>query len=31
MVDVVTVFLTDLHPREESTAMMRSLEEIFML
>jgi hypothetical protein len=31
MVDVVTVFLTYLHPREKSTAVMRRLEENFML
>jgi hypothetical protein len=31
MVDVVTVFLTYLHPREESTTVMGRLEEIFML
>jgi hypothetical protein len=31
MVDVVTVFLAHLHPRKESTTVMRRLEKIFML
>jgi hypothetical protein len=29
--DVVTVFSAYLHPREESTTVMRRLEENFML
>jgi hypothetical protein len=31
MMDVVAVFLTHLHPREESTTVMRRLEKMFML
>jgi hypothetical protein len=31
MMDVVAVFLTHLHPRKESTTVMRRLEKMFML